>query len=300
MRTRRRLAPLLVAPILGACVSLEEAPLPRGAVSPGQRTVLLVYSSPGPVITELDSKAETAAMILPGLGLLVQSAHDDRDLAASRDLQQYLPAWDPAGKFHPLLARELATTGHPGRFIGAEEAGLSPAELSGWNKAEHYLDWRRRYFQENPELPAPRDYSKNLSLDDALIFEVDLAHGVERDGEGNAAPNLSAAVRLLRASTLRTLWRREMAVEDKAGARTLYDFKVEPDDLIAKWEKLMPALAGKIAAALRENLKAEGPPAPAAAAAAVSTAAAPAVAVSTSAAAPAAPPEVGISTAAAR
>lgn len=263
----KRLFPWLAALFLGACVSLEETPMTKGAVAPGQRTVLLVYASPGPVITESDSKVETAAKIVPGLGLVVQSAQDERDLAASKDLQQYLPDWDPREAFYPLLAQELKSSGHPGRFVSPEEAELPSDTLKRFNRSENVLDWRLRYYLEDPERPTPRNYSPILSLDDAVIFEVNFAYGAASDGEGNATPNLSAVTKLYRANTMKTLWRHEDSVEDKAGAKTLYEFKLQPQDLMGKYQKLMPLLAQKIAASYRENLMKAGafvaPPAPA-------------------------------------
>ncbi len=248
----RGLGPVWGALALAACVSLEEAPMPRGAVRPGQRTLLLVYASPGPWLGEADSKVETAAKVVPGLGLAVQAAQDERDLARSKDLQQYLPPWRPEEALASLLRTELASSGHPGRLLSPAEAELSAEALGELNKAQDPLDWRRRYLEEGA---LSRDYSRFLSLDDALVFEVNLAWGASSDGEGNLSPCLSAVARLYRAGTMRLLWRHEDSAEDPAMAKTLYDFKTRPQDLLGSWERLIPGLAQKIAASYRTKLQ---------------------------------------------
>ena len=114
-----RAAVVIAALVLGGCVSLEEQTLPKGAIADGQRTLLLVYASPGPIFVEDDSKVETAAKIVPGLGLVVKSVQDDSQTRKSKELAQYLPpSFDPAAEFLPLLSKELKNnSGHPGRFI---------------------------------------------------------------------------------------------------------------------------------------------------------------------------------------
>lgn len=253
----KSLLPLGLALAFPACVSLEEAPMAKGAVQPGQRTVVAAYVAPGPSIAESDTKVETAAKILPGLGLVVQSAQEDRELAASKDLQQYLPDWKPLEQFHPLLMHELSSVNYPGRFVTPAEAELSSDTLKAFNKADNLLDWRLRYVIESPERPVPRNYASILSLDDALILEANLLYGVASvpgDMEGNMSPTLTALVKFYRAGTMRLLWRHEETVEDKAGARSLYEFKVEPNDLVSKWQKLLPQLAQRAAASLGAQL----------------------------------------------
>lgn len=230
----------------------------KGAVEIGQRTAVLVFPSPGPEIIELDTKIETAAKFVPGIGLVVQGAQNERDLAASQDLQKYLPKWRAQETFYPLLMKELGTSGHPGRLLSAEEAGITPAALHEFNQAENLLDWRLRYYIQNPNRPVPRNYSKLLSLDDALILEVNLAWGVNTDGEGNATPALSGVIKLVRANTMRTLWRHEETVDNKEGTKTLYEFKAQPQDLISKYEEMMPDLAAKLAQSYSKNLKEAG------------------------------------------
>lgn len=251
-------AAILAAALLGACVSLEESSLGKGAVEKDQRTVLLLFTSPGPEIIELDTKVEAAAKFMPGVGLVVQSAQNERDLAASVDLQKYLPKWRVDKLFYPLLMKALASSGHPGKLITPEQANIPAPTLSEFNRADNILDWRLRYYYQNPNGSVPRNYSTLLSLDDALILEVNLAYGVGTDGEGNATPALGAVIKLLRANTMRTLWRHEETLEDKPGTKTLYEFKVSPLDLIAKYEKMLPAMAQRLAQSYTKNLKEAG------------------------------------------
>ncbi|MBI4377124.1 MAG: hypothetical protein HY549_11830 [Elusimicrobia bacterium] len=294
---------ILLASSLGACVTLEEASMSKGAVQSGQRLIVLVYPSPGPLLSEQDSKVESAAKVVPGIGLVVQSAQNERDLEASKDLQRYLPAWKPAELFFPLIMRELQGIGQPGKLTTAEEAEIAPDMLAKFNQASDLLDWCSRYYWNTPGASGlSRNYSKLLSLDDALILEVNLAYGASTDGEGNAVPTLSAVTRLLKANTMRLLWRHEDMVEDRAGMRTLYDFKVDGRDLVTKYERLMPQLGSKIALNFRQALEQSGvaiannPPSPPMAAAAydpsqaMPQAQSPAQAPAASTAAPSVPP----------
>ncbi|MBI5630247.1 MAG: hypothetical protein HY921_05130 [Elusimicrobia bacterium] len=244
--------------LLASCVSLEEARLAPGAVRPGQKTVLLLYAGPGPLVSAADSNVESAAKIVPGLGLVVQSAQDDRDLAASKDLARYLPAWTPESAFYPRLQEALAVSGHPGAFIAQEQTDVPADSLRKLNEARDALDWRNRYFLPGLEGAHGRNYAAFLSLDDALIFEVNLLYGVASDEQGLMVPILGAAVKLLRPATLKTLWRQEFLAEDKPAAKSLYDFKAGPAQLTANWEKMMPELAQKIAAGYRDNLQKAG------------------------------------------
>ncbi len=238
-------------PLLAACVSVEEAPLGKNAVEKGQRTVLLVYPAPGPVVGEADSKGETAAKLIPGIGLAVQGAQDDRDNAASKDLRQYLPPFDAATQFYAPMLAELQKTPSEGKWTTAEEAGFSTVTLRAFNQADSLSDWRHKYDQISYEHETPaRDYSKLLDLDDAMIFEVNLSYGLLGDGEGNYAPQVSGTARLYRASTMRQLWRHEeTAVDGDAAARKmLYDHKTAPVELVRRWKALLPQLAQKLAA----------------------------------------------------
>src|SRR5579884_2174114 len=100
---RMTMALLALLPLIAACVSVEEAPLGRTAVQKGQRTILLVYPAPAPYVGEDQTKGETAAELIPGLGLVVSDAQNQRDLEASKDLQPYVPrSFDAAAAFAPI------------------------------------------------------------------------------------------------------------------------------------------------------------------------------------------------------
>lgn len=272
--------------------------MPRGGILKDQRTVVLVFAGPGPVMSQEDNKAETAAKITPGLAYIVQSSQDERDLASSRDLAQYLPPFEAAKEFAAELDKVLASVGHPGKFLSPAEAGIAKEQLDAFNKSSDLLDWRLRYYIQNPDHPVPRNYSTLLELDDALIFEADLAYGVAQDDQQNATPTLTAVVKLYKAGTMRLLWRHEAALEDKPGQRLLYDFKRDGGDLIKKYRRMMPALAQKLGDDYKKELQGAGLYLPARPAA---------VAVSTSAPsgftpysfAPSALPGMAVSTAAA-
>jgi hypothetical protein len=280
----KRLAFLLIV-LCGACVSLEEPHIPVGGVLKDQRTVIAVFASPGPVVTQDENKAESAAKITPGLAYLVQSSQNDRDLAASRDLGQYLPPFDAASEFFAELKKALKTSGHPGKLLSPEEAELTGDQLKAFDRASDTLDWRLRYFIQNPDHPVPRNYETMLKLNDALVFEADLAWGVALDDQQSAVPNLDCVVKLFRVDGMHALWRHEVSVEDRKGARLLYDFKREPQPLLKAWRALLPGLAQKVAADYKTELQTAGlylpPREPEAPVAAVAASTAPAVSVST-------------------
>ena len=235
----------------GACVTLNEPVLTPQAIGKDQRTILLVFPSPGPwVITDSESKAEAAAKMLPGISFVVQSFQDDRYKAASDTLRRYIPHWRPGELFEPLLLKELARAGFPGHFIPAAETELDTATVRAWNRAADTLDWQTRYFYGDPALPLPRDYSRVLSLDDALTFEVNLLPYVAADDDGNMVPTLSASTRLLRCQTMHLLWKHEDKAEDTANARSLYEFETLPQQLVDRWKGLMPGLAAKVSGSL--------------------------------------------------
>lgn len=254
MRTIRRLAALIAAGLLGACVSIEEAPMTTGAIQKDQRLLLLVFPAPGPIVSEDDSKGETAAKIMPGLALLVTEAQDQRDLKTAQDLQQYLPAWDPAAAFLPAFKSQVSALGQPGKLIAAEETELPADTWVRLNQSSDSLDWQHRYFSLPLGHAVARNYSSFLALDDALVLEVNLAYGLNSDGEGLYTPTAKAVTKLLRASTMRQFWRHEDSVSDKAAARALYDFKVKPEDLIFAWKRLLPLLGAQVAENLGKNL----------------------------------------------
>ncbi|MCX5795863.1 MAG: hypothetical protein NTY77_10245 [Elusimicrobia bacterium] len=254
-----RLLVLAAAASFGACVSLEDAPMVKGAMAQGQSTVVFVFAAPGPVMSERSSNLEQAAKVVPGLGILMKASQDKRDFDASQDLQRFLPAWQPAQLFAPGLMQALAGSGLPGRLLTPAEAGVPDAALSELNRAQDISDWQLRYYVRgvDPE-PAPRGYRGLASLRDALVLEANLAYGAPSDGEGRWMPELSAVMKLYRASDMTLLWRHEDVVDDKAGKRTSGGFKKEPGDLVAKWQALMPALAQAMAASLRQNLQGAG------------------------------------------
>lgn len=254
----KALAPAVFAAFMAGCVSLEEAAITKGAVAPGQRTLLAVFATPAPLVAESDSKAETAAKIIPGLGLVVQDAQNQSRLKASKDLGQYLPGWDPAGKFRAALLKELALSGFPGKFITREEAELPAEEFARLDRAADVVEWQDRYFLPLPDGHIARNYSRFMSLDDAMVFEANLLYGTIGDEEGNALPTLSAAVRLIKANNMRLFWYKQESLEDKSEPWILYDYKLRPQALITRWETLLPALAQAVVKSLRENLLKSG------------------------------------------
>lgn len=250
---RLRLLPALAA-CLSACVSVEPLGDPRQTVAPNQRLVVLVYQSPGPwIIKESDSKAEAAAKILP-VGFLVQTVQDDKTLELSRDLQQYLPRPRYDRALEESLLKTLKTL-HAGPVQTGAEAGIAPVQIRDWNSAKDQLDWRRRYYAPEYGAPAPRDYSKVLSLDDAAILEANLSFGTEATDEGQILPAVSAALRLYRGSTSRLLWSRDETLTEKTSSMTLAEFKAEPRELTRILEDLAPRLGE---AAARSTAKALG------------------------------------------
>ena len=231
--------------------------MPKGVVQKDQRTLLLVYAAPGPAVTEEDSNVDTAAKILPGLGQLVQGSQDEKDLASAKNLQQFLPAFKPEEQFYPALHKELSGIGYAGRLVSPAEAELPAQTIQEYNRASDELDWRLRYYFPNADLPIPRDYSKILALDDALILEVNLMYGVARvpqSTEGLVTPSLGALLKFYRANTMRLYWRHEETLSDTGGAKSLYEFESQPQSLLDSWNKLMPQLAGKLASAFKTAL----------------------------------------------
>ncbi|HAM36675.1 MAG TPA: hypothetical protein DEB40_01605 [Elusimicrobia bacterium] len=253
--------PLILPLLCGACVAVTEPVLSPHTVDAGQRTVVLVFAAPGPwVISDSESKAESAAKTMPLFSAVVQTFQDDRDKAASAGLAQYLPRWKPEELLEPPLMSALSSSGFPAKFVSAAEADLGTATLRGFNRASDILEWQRKYFYGDLTQPHPRDYAGVLSLDDALVLEVGVLPALAADDDGNMIPTLNAASRLVRASTLRVVWHHEDKVEDRAAARSLYEFKTLPQQLMDRWKALMPELASKISASLSASL----PPAPSA------------------------------------
>ncbi len=242
-----RVLPLACAALLGACVSLDQAPMAPDAIQKDQRVAVIVYPSPGPAMDEKSSNVDQMAKVIPGLGMFMSATQNTRDLDASRELQQYLPAWRPDSVFHPILMRELAASGSPGRFIAPSEAGLTDDALRAFNPANDVTDWLVRYCVANPAVAAPRNYASVPGLRGALVLEVNLAYGAPADGSGHWIPNLDAVTKLYDASDSRLLWRHEDSVSDPNGMRTPPEFEKNPADLLAKYAALMPSLAQAIA-----------------------------------------------------
>ena len=243
----------------GACVSVSESPMTANSIQKGQRVAAVVYPSPAPAMTEKSTNMEQVAKVVPGLSLFMSATQNGRDLDASRSLQRYLPAtWKPAASFLPILMRELAVSGNPGRLVGPEEAGLTDEVVAGFNRSDNVTDWLVRYCVANPDNPAPRNYAAIPGLKDALVLEVNLAYGAPADGADHWTPNLDAVTKLYRASDLAVLWRHEDVVENAAGMKTSAEFEKNPADLVAQWQGLMPALAKAIAASFTRNLQSAG------------------------------------------
>ena len=238
----------------------------KGAMAQGQRTVVLVFASPGPVMRERSSNLEQMAKVVPGMGMVMKASEDRQNSEASADLQKFLPPWQPAQLFYPGLMNALAASGLPGRLATAAEAGLSDEVLRDLDRAKDLSDWQLRYTVRAASVqPAPRGYAAIPSLSDALLLEVNLVYGAPSDGDGRWAPELSAVMRLYRAADMSLLWRHENVVDDKAGIRASGGFKKQPGDLLARWQGLMPALAEAMAGSLKQDMQDAGGFAPAAA-----------------------------------
>lgn len=229
-----------------ACVTVEPPPDPRGAVKPGQRMIVMVHQSPGPwIVADSDSKAETALKILP-LGTFLQGIQEDRINDMSKEIQPYLPRprYDQAVEAALIKALKAA---HSGSVQTAAEAGIAPLQRKDWNAATDQLDWRRKYYFTDSGKPSPRDYSKLLSLDDAIVVDVNLSFGLEPDEQERTLPVLSAASRAYRADTTRMLWSREDRLSDTSSSFTLTEFRAAPNELTDRLYALSVPLANKIA-----------------------------------------------------
>jgi hypothetical protein len=254
-----RLLPLLGAAVLGGCISLETAPMVRQPLTAKQRLLVLVYAGPGPLLSEDDSKAETAAKIIPGLGLVVKDVQDQRDLKASQELQQYLPGWDAATEFDAIARKQVASLGAPSNVIAKEDTGLPPDTWHKLNASSSILDWQTKYMKpQREDLSPSRNYSRFLQLDDVVVLELNLAYGLSGDADGNYSPNVKVITKLLRANVMQPLWRGESSITETGVAKTLYEYKVEPQLLVSAWKRLLPALSAKVVEDFRTNLQAAG------------------------------------------
>jgi hypothetical protein len=251
MATIRKLGLLLLSLLCGACVTLNEPALTPQSIGKGQRTIVMVYAAPAPwVIPDSESKAESAAKMLPGLSFAVQSFQDDRYKTASENLRKYVPPWPAKELLEEELFRALPRVRFPGSFVPVAEASVDSATLRLWDRASDTLDWQNRYLYPDPLAPHPRDYGRFLPWDDALVLEVNVLPQLTADDDGNMIPTLIAASRLLRCQTLHLLWKHEDKADDPPQARSLYEFMTLPQQLLDRWRGLVPALAEKIAGSL--------------------------------------------------
>jgi len=232
----------------------------KDAVHKGERTVFIVYASPGPVMSVSDA-ADQLAKVIPGMSLLLAMNQNKRDLKASKELQERMPFWQPDKVFYPILMRELAAGGYEGRLVAPADAGLTDDALKNLNRADDIIDWQSRYLTRTPDhapQAVPRDYSMLPSLSDALVLEVNLAYGAPEDGEDHWTPTLTAVMKLYRARSMELLWRHEETLEDKPGMKRSVEFMSKPADLIARYETLMPALAQSMSASFKTNVQYAG------------------------------------------
>lgn len=245
----RRLALVVLASLAAAgCVSVQSLPDPKGALKPGQRLVVGVFPSPGPwIIDGSDSKLESAAKISP-VGVLMQGFQDEHVLGVSKDLQQYLPRPHLGLETHDALLKALRQSISSKTVQTMIEAGIVPDQLADWNRAKDQLDWRLRYYGPDPDAPAPRDYARALTLDDALVLDVNVSFGTTATEDGKILPQMSAASRVYRGDTSRLLWEHEDEVVDQTSSMTLSEFKLQPWELTNRLEKLAPALGTAVSA----------------------------------------------------
>ncbi len=258
---RRSLALVGLSLLLASCVTVEAPPNPRGAVKPGQRLIVMVYQSPGPwIVADPDSKAETALKLMP-LGTFLQGVQEDRINDLSKEIQPYLPRprYDQAVEAELIKGLKAA---HNGTVQTAAEAGIPPLQRKGWNAAADQLDWRRKYYFTDAGKISPRDYSKLLALDDAVILDVNLSFGLEPDEQDRTVPLLSAASRAYRADTARMLWSREERLSDTTSSSTLTEFRAAPAELTDRLYALSAPLADRIAAGLARDAGLIPPPPP--------------------------------------
>lgn len=249
---KRSAVPLLFALAASGCVSVASLPDPRGALRPGQRLVVALYQSPGPwIVDATDSKAEAAAKVSP-VGFLMQTVQDQHTLSVSKYLQQYMPRPHYGLEVNNELMKMLKARISSGTVQTDFEAGVVPAQIVDWNKAKDQLDWRYRYYAPDPSQPPPRDYARILTLDDALILDVNVSFGTSPTEDGRVLPQMSAASRVYRGDTSSLLWEHEDEVTDATSNATLTDFKVAPAELTARIEALAPRLGDAVAASFAQ------------------------------------------------
>jgi hypothetical protein len=244
----RRLLPLAAfAAAVAGCVSVQGLPDPKGALKPGQRLVVAVYPSPGPwILGSADSKAEAAAKLSP-LGFFVQTVENEHTDSVSKNLQQYLPRPRLGLAVQESLLKTLTTFRSSATVQTAFQAGIVPAQLADWNKSKDQLDWRQRYYTPDPDQPAPRDYAKILTVDDALILDVNVSFGTDATDDNKLFPVMSAASRVYRGDTMHLLWEHEDIVSDLTSSATMTDIQVQPSLLTDSLSKLAPVLGATVA-----------------------------------------------------
>ena len=266
--------------------------------------VLIVYPAPGPMVED----AAGAAEAVPGIGLLVQSSRNERTRENSALVAKYWPGqWSADALFYQPLLKELKQSGYSGAWTLPADAELTPEKLAPLNAAKDVVDWYQRYYEPPEPGTYPRDYSRMISLNGALVFEVSLRYGVMVGGDGAAVPTLGGSAVIYRADTMKEMWRHSEVVQDASGARNIDDFKANIKELAPKIEKLMPQLAHALAVSLHtRSSRLEGVPLgpetrPAAAAPSSSTLmGAPALSTQPAAGFPPAAAPVGVSTPAAQ
>ena len=245
---RRVLILAACAAAAAGCVSVEGLPDPHGALKTGQRLVVIVYPSPGPwIIGSADTKAEAAAKISP-LGFFVQSAENQHTNSVSKNLQQYLPRPRLGQAVQNSILTSLRAARSTSTVQTGLEAGIVPEQLAEWNKSKDQLDWRQRYYAPDPDQGAPRDYARILTLDDALILDVNVSFGTDANEDGHLLPTMSAASRVYRGDTSHLLWEHEDIVADQTSSNTMTDYQMQPWTLTDSLQKLAPTLGTTVAA----------------------------------------------------
>jgi hypothetical protein len=182
---------------------------------------------------------------------------EDKINDVSKDIQPYLPR----PHYGAPLERSLIDghkAAHDGPVQTMAEAGIDARQKKDWNAASDQLDWRRRYYQADPGRAA-RDYSKLLSLDDAMILDVNLSFGLEPDDADRTLPTLSVVTRLYRADTARLLMSREDRLADQTSSTTLSEFRAAPGDLTDRLYALAPGLGTQLARSLASALRLQPP-----------------------------------------
>ena len=266
---RRVALPLLLVAASAGCVSVEGLPNPYGSLKRDQRLVVSVYPSPGPwIVADADSKAEAAAKITP-LGFLVQGTQDMHTLSVSKNLQQYLPRPRLGLAVQESLLKALRTARSTDTVKTGSEAGIPVQQQAEWNKSKDQLDWRQRYFAPDPDQPPPRDYARMLTLDDALILDVNVSFGTDANDEGHLLPQMTASSRVYRGDTMHLLWEHEDIVTETTSSTTLSDYLVQPWMLTDSLTRLAPSLGTTVAASFIKSFVT--PPAKSTAAVAGST-----------------------------